>query len=333
VLDLSTSAAVSVTFLVAFLATYLTTPRLAAWFSRRGIVGVDVHKLEKPKIPEMCGLSIVVGLTVASLLSIALFSEYSRQIVAFLATVLIAGSIGAIDDMKPLNPTMKPVLTAVAAVPILLLGVFNPYPIFPLIGTVRLTIVYPLLIPFAIAVPANAANMLDVFNGAMSGTLTIVSLALAAVLMLSGNIMAMSLALAMAGSLLALYLFNRFPARVFVGDAGSLAAGAAVGALAVIGSIEAVTIVALAPYIMNAFYGLASVGRLYERREIRSRPVRLSEDGLLEATEDRNAPITLARLILAEGPLREQQIVRLMIMMTLVSSLLAVVAFFIPEVG
>jgi len=333
VLDLSIGAAVSAIFLAAFLVTYLTTPKLASWSSRRGIVGVDIHKLEKPKIPEMCGLSIVLGLTVASLLSIALFSQYSRQIAAFLGTVLIVGAIGAIDDLKPLSPRVKPVLTALGAAPILLLGVYNSHPVFPLIGTVRLTIVYPFLIPFAIAVPANAVNMLDVFNGSMSSTLAIISLALAAVLMISGNNMAMSLALAMAGSLLALYVFNRFPARVFVGDAGSLAAGAAVGALAVIGNIEAVTIVALAPYIMNAFYGLTSVGRLYERREIKSRPVRLREDGLLEATEDKNAPITLARLILAEGPLREQQIVRLMIMMTMVSSLLAVVAFFIPKVG
>ncbi len=331
-LDLSSGVAVLSTFLAAFVTTYLTIPRLASWCSRRGIVGVDVHKLNKPKIPEMCGLSLAVGLTIASLLLFVLFGEYSREIAAFLGTVLIAATVGAIDDMKPLGPRAKPVLTALAAAPILLLGVYDPHPVFPLVGTVRLTIVYPFLIPLAIAVPANAVNMLDVFNGSMTGTMTAVTLALAAVLMLSGNIMAMSLALAMAGSLVALYIFNRFPARVFIGDAGSLAAGAAVGALAVIGNIEAVTMVALAPFIMNAFYGLASLGRLYERRQIKSRPVRLRDDGLLEATEERHAPITLARLILAEGPLREQQVVRVMIMMAALSSLLALLVFFIPEV-
>jgi UDP-N-acetylglucosamine--dolichyl-phosphate N-acetylglucosaminephosphotransferase len=193
-----------------------------------------------------------------------------------------------------------------------------------------LTIIYPILILFAIAVPANAVNMLDVFNGAMSGTLAIVSLALGLVLLLSGNLTATSLALALLGSLLAFYLFNRYPARVFGGDTGSLAVGAAVGALAVIGRIEAATVVALAPYIMNAFYGLASIGRLYERREIKSRPVRLRDDGMLEATADRNAPVTLTRLILAEGPLREPQIVHMMLLLTALSSTLAVLAYFIP---
>ena len=331
-LDLSAVIAMSGTYFSAFFVTYLTIPQLAKWFNRQGIVGTDVHKLGKPKIPEMCGLSLLAGVMIASLLLSILFREYSRQIIAFMGTVLFAAAVGAIDDIRPLNPKGKPILTALAAAPILILGVYDPHPIFPLIGPVRLTIVYPFLIPLAITVPANAVNMFDVFNGAMTSTLAIVTLAMAAVSMLSGNILTTSLALATSGSLLALHIFNRFPAQVFIGDAGSLAAGAAVGALAVIGSIEAVAIVALAPYIMNAFYGLASLGRFYERRQIRSRPVRLRRDGLLEATEDMHAPITLARLILAEGPMKEPRVVRLMIMMTTLSSLLALCAFFIMEI-
>ena len=311
----------------AFAATYLTVQPIASWMRNHGITGIDIHKLDKPKIPEMCGLSIIAGLAVAGVLSSVLFFGYSREVAAFLGAVLIAGAIGAIDDLRPLSPKLKPALTALAAAPILLLGTYNPHPFLPLIGSTRLTIIYPILILFAIAVPANAVNMLDVFNGAMSGTLAIVSLALGLILLLSGNLTAASLALALLGSLVAFYLFNRYPARVFIGDTGSLAVGAAVGALAVIGRIEAATIVALAPYIMNAFYGLASVGRLYERREIKSRPVRLRDDGMLEATADRNAPVTLTRLILAEGPLREPQIVHMMLLLTAVSSALAVLTY------
>ena len=331
-LDPPSTAAVLAVSLAAFAVTYLTIPPLSSWLKRRGIVGTDVHKPDKPKVPEMCGLAVIAGVTVAGLLSSALLDRHSREIAAFLGTVLIAGAIGVIDDLRPLSPRLKPILTAVAAAPILLLATYNPHPVFPLIGTLRLTILYPFLILLAIAVPANAVNMLDVFNGSMSGTLSIVTLGLGLVLALSGNATATSLALALFGSLLAFYLFNRYPARVFGGDAGSLAVGAAVGALSVIGSIEAVTIAALAPYIMNAFYGLASIGRLYERREIKSRPVRLRSDGMLEATTDRNAPVTLTRLILAEGPMREQQIVRTMLLLTALSSTLAVLAFFLPEV-
>jgi UDP-N-acetylmuramyl pentapeptide phosphotransferase/UDP-N-acetylglucosamine-1-phosphate transferase len=330
-LDLYTGATALTASVVAFAVTYPTIPPLASWLEHRRIVGIDIHKLDGPKIPAMCGLSIIAGLA-AGLLSLELLHGYSPDIVAFLGTVGIAGAIGVVDDLRPLGGRLKPVLTAAAAAPILVLGTFDAHPVFPLIGAFRLTILYPVLILFAIPVTANAVNMLDVFNGSLSGTLIIVSLTLAAVLAVSGKITAMSLALALFGSLLAFHLFNRYPARVFIGDTGSLAVGAAVGALAVIGRIELVTIVALVPYIMNAFYGLASVGRLYERHEIKPRPIRLRSDGKLEATRERLAPVTLTRLIIAEGPMSEQEIVRVTQMLTILSCVMAVLAFLLTRV-
>ena len=328
VLAVGTALTISV---VAFSVTYFTIPPLASWLKHRGIVGIDVHKLDGPKIPQMCGLSIIAGLA-AGLISLELVGGHSPDIVAFLGTVAIAGLVGVVDDVRPLSSKLKPALTTLAAVPILLLGTYDPHPIFPLIGAFRLTILYPILILAAIPVTANAVNMLDVFNGSMSGTLAIVSLTLAGVLAVSGKATAMGLALALSGSLLAFYLFNRYPARVFGGDTGSLACGAAIGALAVIGRVELVTVVMLVPYIMNAFYGLASVGRLYERREIKPRPVELRSDGMLAATTERTAPVTLARLILAEGPISERQIVRVMQLLTVLSCALAIFAFFLVKV-
>jgi UDP-N-acetylglucosamine--dolichyl-phosphate N-acetylglucosaminephosphotransferase len=133
--------------------------------------------------------------------------------------------------------------------------------------------------------------------------------------------------------MLAFYYFNRFPAKIFGGDTGSLAVGAALGALSILGRIETVMIVALIPQIMNAFYGLASVRGLRERREIRQRPIRLLNDGLLEANTEKGAPVTIARLILAGGPLSEKDVVRGMIGLTLASSTLALLTYWITLVG
>ena len=83
------------------------------------------------------------------------------------------------------------------------------------------------------------------------------------------------------------------------------------------------------PHIMNAFYGLSSIGRLYERREISSRPTTLLEDGRLKVGEDKAAPITLARIILAQGPLRESEIVKAMVILGAVCLVLAVVTLLI----
>jgi len=323
-LELLDYAALLATFVVGFAFTYILTPIIASKTARSGIVGVDVHKLDKRKVPEMGGLSIVIGLSASAIVSMIIFPEHITKFIAFLLTVLIAGFVGVRDDIKPLNPKLKPLLTAAASIPMLLLGVFYPRPSLPFIGKTRLTIVYPLIIPFAVAVPANAVNMMNPFNGVMTGTCSIIALALAISMMIAGRTEDAILAVALLGCLLAFHKFNKYPARVFSGDTGDLSVGAALGALAIIGQVEVAAVVAMIPHIINAFYLLSTLGGLYERRQISNRPTRVTSDGRIEATDDRQAPVTLTRMILAQGPLREPEIVSVMITLTAIASAFAV---------
>ena len=328
-LDTLEMAGLLAVFAVTFVVTLVATPVVGSVLKKRGIVGKDVHKLSKTEVPEMCGLAILLALCVGVVTTLVLFPGGVMQAVSFIGTVLIAGAIGVRDDLQPLGPKLKPMLTMAACVPILLLQTYDPIPTIPLVGPVRLTIVYPLLIPIALAVTSNAMNMMDVLNGAMPSTVSVICVATTAVLLAAGRVEIAALSAALLAAMLGFYYFNRFPARVFGGDTSSLSVGAAMGALAVLGRIEAVMVVALIPHIMNAFSGLSSIGRLYERREIRQRPTRLLEDGRLEANTDHHAPITLTRLILTAGPLGEREIVRVMILLTVVSSVLAVLTYLI----
>jgi len=300
---------------------------------RRGIVGPDVHKVGRPAVPEMGGMAVLFGLGISVLVGVAFLGLNASDALAFLGVVLLAGAVGFVDDLKPLNPKLKPILTALACLPIFILGAYTPRPELPFIGGTRLTIVYPLLIPFAIAVPANAVNMLDVVNGAAAGTASIILIALVLGLLVAGRPDATALALAMLGCLLAFYWYNRYPSKIFGGDTASLAIGASLGALAVIGRMEIVVIIAMIPHIMNAFYGLSSVGRLYERREIKERPTRVLPDGRMEASSDPRAPITLLRLILAEGPITERQAFRVLAGLSAVSAALALLTYFLERSG
>jgi len=319
-------------FLVTFAASFISTPLVARLMKNHGITGRDVHKIGGPEIPEMCGLAILFGLSVGAIGYAILVPDSAREAVAWLGTVLIAGGIGIVDDRHPLGPKTKPLLTAVACLPIILLGTYFPYPNLPFIGEARLTIVYPLLIPIGIAVTSNAVNMMDVMNGAMPSTVGIIATMLTGLLIVAGEWKVAPLAAALLAAMLALFYFNRFPAKVFSGDTGSLAVGAALGGLAILGRMEIVVVVSLMPQIMNAFYGLSSVGRLYERREIQQRPTKLLDDGRLAATAEKNAPITLARLILAVGPSTERNIVRGMMLLTLLASILAVLTYYMTVV-
>jgi len=301
---------------------YALMPKVIEWAKRRGITGKDIHKPEKPTIPEMGGIATLVGLTVAVCLAALLDQQNTIEYLSFILTVHLAGLVGAIDDFRSIGPRLKPLLTALAAAPIYLLNTYTPRPVLPVIGRVRLTIAYPLLLPFAISIPANAVNMIDVMNGTMAGTsiLTLVAVIFASLLM--GRWDAVILCCGLIGSLAAFYAYNRNPAKVFPGDVGTLSIGAAIGAVAIIGRVEVVTIVAMMPQIMNAFYGLSSIGGLYDRTQT-PRPISLRDDGTLVASKERRAPITLTRMVLAWGPMKEAKVFESFVALSALSCLLA----------
>ena len=322
----------SLVFAVGFASSLLSMPAVMKFMRSRGIVGVDMHKLDRPSIPEMGGVAVLIGLTASTLAAAALMPDRANILLAFLFSALIAGIIGAIDDLKPLSARVKPLLTLLSGVPILLMGAYNRRgPIFPMIGQTRLSLVYPIVILIALAVTSNAVNMLDPFNGTMSGSCTVITISMLFSSLILGRWEGLILSLCLLGPLLVLYLFNKYPARVFSGDVGSLAIGAALGAIAIIGRLEAAAVIAFAPQIMNAFYGLSTIGRLYERREV-PRPVILRDDGRLEATSDPRAPITLARIILAYGPMHEREAARTIIILSIISGILSVFTAYLMKV-
>ena len=317
-------------FFSCFIVCLVLTPIIMKKMKQVGIIGVDVHKTDKPEIPEMGGLSIVLTLIFGSFLSAVLFSEYFEEIMVFLAVVLIAALVGIVDDLKGLSAMLKPFLLVFACIPVILSGLYSPYPAFPFIGKTRLTIIYFILIPMVVAVPANATNMIDVLNGAMSGTCTIIAGTILVCSLILDSELGLLLSIILLASLLAFWFFNRYPAKVFAGDSGSLSVGAALGVIAVLGSVEIVVLVAMMPLIMNSFYILASIGGLKERREI-ERPTYLMAEGFLSATDNPNAPLTLTRIFLIRQPLKEREIVKGFYLLAFISAVLAIMtALLIP---
>jgi UDP-N-acetylglucosamine--dolichyl-phosphate N-acetylglucosaminephosphotransferase len=314
-------------FLIGFLVVFILMPIAIKKLRNRDIIGIDVHKLERPKIPEMGGITILLGLIFVSFFLNILSPYFFKSNISFIFTVLTAGIIGAIDDLKPLNARIKPFLTLFAGIPILVLRTYEPSIYFPFIGGTRLTLIYPFLVPIAIAVTSNAVNMMDPFNGVMSGTCIILTSSLLISSLILARDGAVLLCSALLGLLFAFYFYNKYPSKVFSGDVGSLSVGAAIGAIAIIGKMEVVTVTAFMAHIMNAFYGLSSMGKLYERREV-TRPTKLLEDGRIIASKDKNAPITLARFILARGPLSEPEIVKIFLIYSFICGILSILTCF-----
>jgi UDP-N-acetylglucosamine--dolichyl-phosphate N-acetylglucosaminephosphotransferase len=315
-------------FATGFIVSFVCLPVIMRRMRGLGIVGHDAHKKDRPLVPEMGGIAILIGLSVSLLVGIIIIPTKSDLLVSFWGTVVIAGIIGAIDDLKPLNAKVKPFLTLFACIPILLMRTYTPSIVFPIIGGTRLTMVYPFLIPIVMAVTSNAVNMMDPFNGVMAGSCSIITLTLLVSAIVLGGGDAIFLCISLLGVLLAFYYYNRYPSRVFSGDVGSLSVGAALGAISLLGRLEVVAVVAFMPQIMNAFYGLSTIGRLYERREV-ARPTKLLEDGRMMARPDPKAPLTLARFILARGPLHEKDVVTIFMVLSIISGTLAVITAYL----
>jgi len=302
---------------------------LMSWNASHHILGTDVHKLSKPKIPEMCGASMPVTLMIIAAGFAMLEQRYWIQVGSFIIVVGLAALVGAIDDFKRMGGLFKPLLGLACGLPIMVLGlaypgmVYNPDLRVPLFGGFHLPIIYLLAIPVAVSVTANTVNMLDPLNGVMAGGITIVCIGLLVGLFVTaqGSLPIFLCALIMFASL-GFFYYNRYPSRAFSGNVGQISLGAALGAAAILGRIEIATLVAIFPNIQNSFFFLSRIRRFTEHRRLSSKPTALMSDGRLSSTADRKAPLTLVRTVVVGQPALEKDVVYTIFGMYVLSSFL-----------
>jgi len=212
------------------------------------------------------------------------------------------------------------------------LGTYDTDLAFPLFGTVQIPVLYLALIVLVISITGNTINSIDVLNGVASGFMVIASFTLTLCLIIVQNYEIAAASLPLGFVSLAFYKYHKVPSRIFPGDSGALALGAMYGTLAIVGSVEVIAAVALLPAVINSFLFLSSVKRIVEHRQIKVRPVEHTEDFKLKATEDRTAPVTLLRLILAGRPLSEKHACFAIFRLGIFSGILAVITAFMMEI-
>jgi UDP-N-acetylglucosamine--dolichyl-phosphate N-acetylglucosaminephosphotransferase len=183
-----------------------------------------------------------------------------------------------------------------------------------------------------IPITGNTINSIDVLNGVASGFMIIASFSLSIALFILQNYEIAIASLPLGFISLAFYKYHKIPSKIFPGDSGALALGAMYGAIAIVGHVEIIAAVALLPAIINSFLFLSSMKRIVEHRQIKGKPVEHTEDFKLKATNDKTAPITLVRLILASGPLSEKQVGYAIFKLAIFSGILAIITAFMMRV-
>jgi UDP-GlcNAc:undecaprenyl-phosphate GlcNAc-1-phosphate transferase len=190
----------------------------------------EERKFHTTPTPLLGGISILVGMIITFLISAILgnpiMPDFNRQLFFFfLGTILISG-LGIIDDIFGMSPYIKfTIQTAIALTFILGTGVTT------VLGAWYISV--PIFILWMVGL-MNAMNFLDNMDGITAGIATILSLGYCALGILSSNHYLSFLAALFMGCSLGFLFHNFHPAKIFLGDAGSMLVGYSLSAFGII---------------------------------------------------------------------------------------------------
>jgi len=318
-------------FIIGFIITYLIIPFLIKFMKRKQFIGYDIHKASKPEVAESGGVSIVFGFSMVSIFLMIFFPVFFNEILIFCLTVILSGIIGFIDDRIRLRSRYKILFTIFTGALIFfanLIGFIDiQSPVIPFLGKLRLTVIYPILAPIIVAVFANTVNMLEGYNGEGSGSCLIALIFLFICGLLWNSAEAIIFTIGAISVIIPFFLFNKYPAKIFPGDVGTLAMGSILACIALFASLEAAVFCALLIHIFNSFYVLYSVKGFLESSDIleKKSDVVLLENDLIKASDHKEAALTLPRLILARGALKENRLVINIYIISLICGLLSII--------
>lgn len=309
-----------------FFITLFGTAKMIDLLTAKGEVVQDYHKPDKPRIPRPAGPALVAGIVSAEIILFLL--TWKIRVIAILLTAVISFFIGFVDDKKVLPGWFKPVALIIAAIPLIVLGAHQSHLNLEF-GKVAIPLLYIPLILVIIPIAGNTINSIDVLNGVASGFVIIAMFPLLVSIAIFGSNEVFVAALPLLFGTIALYKYHKFPSKIFPGDSGTLLMGAMYGAIAIAGNSEIIAVIAILPAVMNSFLFLASVKKIVEHRKVKSRPIVLNDDFKLAASKEKNAPSTLVRLLLVDGPLSEKDVGCRIFRLAIFSSFLAFISIII----
>jgi UDP-N-acetylglucosamine--dolichyl-phosphate N-acetylglucosaminephosphotransferase len=258
---------VLIAILAAFLVVVLFMPRTIRMLREKGMIGIDVHKPERPKIPKGGGIIVLFAIVFGLLLvmGITTFQEQAEVregLLAALVSILMAGFIGLLDDTFDFKNRTKIVLPMVASIPMIAVSVGNPTMSIPFIGTINFGPFYALLIvPLMMTFIVDSTNMYGGMNGLEAGLSSINSSAIILYVLLSPYVDGHIITTAQTDA----GIFNMFPAKVLPGDVGRLPLGAAMASALILGNMDRLAIIMYMPFLLN--FLLYIMYRVYVKRK------------------------------------------------------------------
>lgn len=316
--------------IISFIVVWLAVPWLIRYLNRLGMVVKDMHKEGKPLVPVSGGLAVMAGIFIG-LMCFIFFRVFLIGIVEYeypifidlfaaMITILLICFIGFIDDSiiqknhdssSGLKQWQKPLLTLVAAIPLMAVKAGQTIMQIPFFGRVDVGLLYPLLlVPIGLVGAANMVNLLGGFNGMEAGMGIVYMGMLGLYAYVNGSYIASVIAFITFCSLIGFYYYNRFPAKILAGDSLTYLLGAVIACIAILGNIERAALVSSIPFIFEFFLKL--------RGKFKKQSYGYYEDGKVHSLYTKI--YSIPHLLTRTGKFTEKQIVYFMIFIQFIFS-------------
>lgn len=186
------------------------------------------RKLLIPKgIPLIGGIGMGLSFVFISLSIFSIYNGLSKEIFGIITSASIMLAFGVIDDWRELSIWAKFLVQIIATILLVFFGVRTQIVHIPNTLNIFITFIWVLGI-------TNAFNHLDVMDGLACGAAVIVSLAFFTISVLNGDIRSAILSLVLAGAAFSFFLYNKPPAKIYMGNSGSHFLGFTLAGIALI---------------------------------------------------------------------------------------------------
>jgi UDP-GlcNAc:undecaprenyl-phosphate/decaprenyl-phosphate GlcNAc-1-phosphate transferase len=220
-------------FLLGVLITLVITPLVIRLSVRLHAIDKPAHrKIHAHPVPLLGGLAIFIGVWAPLLLLCFYDNEVTRRLRLEwfnLALIFVSGLlmilVGIIDDLYGLNAKRKFLAQLPVAILLFWLGTRFTSITIPFMGTVSLGYLSPLLTILWMIGVTNALNLIDGIDGLATGVAFFVAATNAVIAVEHGNDLLAVVMGSMAGACLGFLRYNFSPAKIFLGDTGSLFLG------------------------------------------------------------------------------------------------------------
>ncbi|MFF0828413.1 glycosyltransferase family 4 protein [Brevibacillus sp. NPDC003359] len=272
-------------FLTSLIIAFIATPYVKNLAVKVGAVDApNQRKVHTRIMPRMGGLAIYMGYLVAFFLFVP-YTSISEMLGIFIGSTIVM-VVGMLDDKYQLSPKWKLlgqlVATVIVVVPFgLKIGVVN----LPYSGSIDFSSgwLFWLAIPitmFWIVGVTNAVNLIDGLDGLSAGVSAIAAGTMGVMALLMDDYKVATYCFVLLGAILGFLYFNFHPARLFMGDTGSLFLGFNLAALSIMGFKEAlfvsfiIPIVVLGVPLWDTFFAIV-------RRIVNKKPISSPDKGHL----------------------------------------------------